>query len=57
MNKVYLGLEVYDDHYSSFEKVVKVFKSVESAQQWAKSPQPTEYIWRGDREIKEFEVE
>lgn len=56
MNKVYLGLEVYDDNYSSFEKVVKVFKSVESAQQWANSTWPTEHIWRGYREIKEFEV-
>lgn len=54
MNKVYLGLEVYDDHYSPFEKVVKVFKSVESAQQWIMETCPSEYKWR---ECKEFEVE
>lgn len=54
MTKVYLGLEVYDDHYSSFEKVLKVFKSLKSAQEWVMETCPTEYTWR---EFKQFEVE
>ena len=55
MNKVYLGLEVYDDHYSSFiQEIVKVFKTLKSAQEWVMETCPTEYKWR---EYEEFEVE